>query len=181
MISSGPRSGFLGSTFASVNGFTCALAHAYLNWSNVRVIARPRLSGLRSTGPADFKAASGSGRTPRNGPGSIVTEPADHRRGVVGDPLQRLPREHLGVGARFLDRLRVVRPGRRHTRVAVLLEQADPVVPAARQQPKPMDEDDRSPAARVGLIDLTLLAVGDLGHGAAPSVGGGPYESPSVS
>jgi hypothetical protein len=55
--------------------------------------------------------------------------------------------------------------GGRYTRVAVLFEQADPVVPAARQQPEPMDEDDRRLAARVGLIDLALLALCDLGFG----------------
>jgi hypothetical protein len=31
-----------------------------------------------------------------------------------------------------------------------------------------MDEDDRRLPARVRLIDLALLALGDLGHGAAP-------------
>src|SRR5215217_370341 len=111
MISSGPRFGFLGSTFASVKGFTfafaicaratpgpatwyvsyscrassssSALAHPYLNWSNVRVIARPRLSGFASTGPVTFSVDSGSGRTPRNGPGSMATEAADSPRSAI--------------------------------------------------------------------------------------------------
>jgi hypothetical protein len=48
-----------------------------------------------------------------------------------------------------------------YTRVAVVLEQADPLVPAARQQPEPIDEDDRRLAARVGFIDLALLALRD--------------------
>jgi hypothetical protein len=103
--------------------------------------------------------------------GGPLVELADHLGGVVANLLQGLPCEDLGVGAGFLDRFRVVRPRGRYTRVAVLLEQTDPVVPAARQQPEPMDEDDRRLAARVGLIDLALLALGDLGHGRAPSLG----------
>src|SRR5215208_2975391 len=103
--------------------------------------------------------------------GGPLVELADHLCGVVGNLLQGLPCEDLGVGAGLLDRFRVVRPGGRYTRVAVLLEQTDPVVPAARQQPKPVDEDDRRLAARVGLIDLALLALGDLGHWWAPSSG----------
>ena len=99
--------------------------------------------------------------------GGPLVELADHLGGVVGNLLQGLPCEDLGVGAGFLDGFRIVRPGGRYTRVAVLLEQTDPVVPAARQQPEPMDEHDRRLAARVGLIDLALLALGDLGHGGA--------------
>src|SRR5215217_2291464 len=97
--------------------------------------------------------------------GGPLVELADHLGGVVGNLLQGLPCEDLRVGAGFLDRFRVVRPRGRYTRVAVLLEQTDPVVPAARQQPEPVDEDDRRLPARVGLIDLALLALGDLGHG----------------
>src|SRR4051795_9623775 len=103
--------------------------------------------------------------------GGPLVELADDLGGVVGKLLQSLPCEDLGVGAAFLDRFWIVRPGGRYTRVAVLLEQTDPVVPAARQQPEPVDEDDRSLAARVGLSDLALLALCDLGHRAAPSPG----------
>src|SRR3954469_14852935 len=102
--------------------------------------------------------------------GRPLVELADHLGGVVGNLLQGLPCEDLGVGAGFLDRFWIVRPGGRYTRVAVLVEQTDPVVPAARQQPEPVDEHDRCLAARVGLIDLALLALGDLGHGAPPSL-----------
>src|SRR3954462_14143782 len=97
--------------------------------------------------------------------GGLLVGLGDHLGGVVGNLLQGLLREDVGVGARFLDRFRVVWPGGRYTRVAVLLEQTDPLVPAARQQPKPVDEDNRRLAARVGLIDLALLALGDLDHG----------------
>ena len=47
----GPRHG---TSAASPSSSSSALAHPYLNWSNVRVIARPRLSGFRSTGLADW-------------------------------------------------------------------------------------------------------------------------------
>src|SRR5215217_5009655 len=97
--------------------------------------------------------------------GGPLVELADHLGGVVGNLLQGLPCEDLRVGAGFLDCFRVVRPRGRYTRVAVLLEQTDPVVPAARQQPEPVDEHDRRLAARVGLIELALLALGDVGHG----------------
>src|SRR3954453_2604689 len=97
--------------------------------------------------------------------GGPLVELADHLGGGVRNLLQGLPCEDLRVGAGFLDRFRVVRPRGRYTRVAVLLEQTDPVVPAARQQPEPVDEHDRRLAARVGLTDLALLALGDLGHG----------------
>src|SRR5687768_11748373 len=105
----------------------------------------------------------------------LLVEPADHLRGVVGNLLQGLLREDIGVSAGFLDRFGVVRPRWRHTRVAVVLEQTDPAVPAAWQQPEPMDEDDRRLAVRVGFIDLALLALCDPGQGAAPSLGGGHH------
>src|SRR3954462_10320752 len=103
--------------------------------------------------------------------GGLLVELVDHLGGVVGNLLQRLLREDVGVGAGFLDRFRVIRPGGRYTRVAVLLKQTDPVVPAARQQPEPMDEDDRRLGTRVGLRDLALLALCDLVPRAAPSPG----------
>src|SRR3954453_12674911 len=107
-ISSGPRSGFFVSTFASVRGFRLALAiciratpgaatwyvsyscyassslrafaHPYLNWSSVRVTARRRVRGLASTGADTLSVDTGSGSTPRNGPGSIATVAADRPR-----------------------------------------------------------------------------------------------------
>jgi hypothetical protein len=41
------------------------------------------LSGFRSTGPADFNADTGRGRTPRNGPGSMATEAAESPRSAI--------------------------------------------------------------------------------------------------
>jgi hypothetical protein len=111
MNSRGPRSGFFVSTFASVAGLTfafaicisatpgaatwyvsyrcrassssSAFAHPYLNWSNVSVTARPRLSGLESTGSAERRVEIGSGKTPRNGPGSIATVAAERPRSAM--------------------------------------------------------------------------------------------------
>jgi hypothetical protein len=59
------------------------LAQPYLNSSSVRVTAVPRLSGFLSTGIADRRAEIGSGRTPRNGPGSIATVAADRPRSAI--------------------------------------------------------------------------------------------------
>ena len=47
------------------------------------MIALPRLSGFFSTGPADFSADSGSGSTPRKGPGSIATVAAERPRSAI--------------------------------------------------------------------------------------------------
>src|SRR5207253_2674491 len=100
--------GFAVSTFASVQGlrfavaawnrgvpdagtanssYSCrasssltALAKAYRNCSYVSGTARARFAGLPSTGHADRSAENGSGRTPRNGAGSIATHtPAQPR------------------------------------------------------------------------------------------------------
>jgi hypothetical protein len=49
----------------------------------VRAIARPRFSGFLSTGLADVNAKAGSGRTPRNGTGSMATEAADSPRSAI--------------------------------------------------------------------------------------------------
>src|SRR4030081_2089528 len=98
MISSGRRSGFLVSTFTSVNALRFAvaawnsgtpdagtwnssysarasssgnaLAQPKLNCSKVSDTARPRFAGLLSTGAADFSDEIGNGSTPRNGGGA---------------------------------------------------------------------------------------------------------------
>src|SRR5258708_17438200 len=103
MISSGPRSGFSLSTFASVHGLKLAvaawnsgtpdagtakvsysslasssltaLANAKRNWSKVSGIARLRLAGLPSTGHADLSAVSGSGRIDQRSRGTQLCEP----------------------------------------------------------------------------------------------------------
>src|SRR3954471_22468191 len=108
MSSSGPRSGFLLLTFASVHGLRLAVAawnsgapeaatwdvscscfassslrafaQPYLNCSRLRVTARFQLAGFPSTGEADFNEEIGSGSTPRKGAGSIATVAADSPR-----------------------------------------------------------------------------------------------------
>src|SRR4029453_2701052 len=61
---------------------------------------------------------------------------------VVGDLLQRLLGENVRVRAGLLDGLRIVRPVRGERRIARLAEKLPPGVPAARQQPEAVDEDD---------------------------------------
>ena len=66
----------------------------------------------------------------------------------------------------------IVGPAGRDGRVAGLLEDPGPAVPAAGQQPQAVDEDDGLQAALVGARDLLALAGGDdLGrvcHGPQP-------------
>jgi hypothetical protein len=51
-----------------------------VNWSKVSVIARPRYRGFNRNGPAALSVERGSGRTPRNTPGSIATVAAESPR-----------------------------------------------------------------------------------------------------
>jgi hypothetical protein len=60
-----------------------AFAHPYLNWSSVKATARLRFNGLASTGAAERSAETGSGSTPRNGPGSMATVTADSPRSAI--------------------------------------------------------------------------------------------------
>ena len=55
-------------------------AQPYLNWSNVSVIAWPRVSGLSKNRPATLSVENGRGRTPRKTPGSIATVAAERPR-----------------------------------------------------------------------------------------------------
>src|SRR4051812_39496938 len=84
----------------------------------------------------------------------LLLEPLDHLDGVVGDLLEGLLGEDVRVRARLLDRLGVVGPIGGQCRVSLLLEVLDPVVPAARQQPEPVDEHNRRPVTRARLLDL---------------------------
>ena len=152
----------------------------------------------------------GSGRTPRNGrrvdrhrdggepapgddlgqqpaegvpdDGRLLLEPADDRVEVVGDLADGLVREDLGVGVGLLHRVGVVRPARRQRGVAGLLEQRRPAVPAARQEPEAVDEDDRRQTGPVGAVDLLVVVLGDgrgclgAGHRGPPPRRGGPAD-----
>ena len=89
---------------------------------------------------------------------------SDHLGGVIGDLRDRLAGEDLGVRPRLLDGLGIVGPHGRHGGVPGLLEDGSPTVPAARQQPEPVDEHDRCPPTRVRLLDLLCFPVGHRGH-----------------
>src|SRR4051794_16566849 len=62
----------------------------------------------------------------------------------------------------LLDRVGIVRPAGRERLVAGLCERLGPAVPAARQQPQPVDEHHWRTPGRVGPRHLLL---GRLGHG----------------
>jgi len=143
------------------------------------------LAGLPITGAADLRAENGSGRTPRNGRGidgyrnsggatagedlgeqaaervpderGLFRELADHVAEVVGDLPDTLAGEHLGVLVRVLDGAGIIRPARREGGIAGLLEHRTPAIPAGRQQPEPVDEDDRSELRSIGFLDLLVL------------------------
>jgi len=86
---------------------------------------------------------------------------------VVGDLLDRLAGEHLGVLAGLLDRLGVVRPPRCQGRVAVVFEQFGLPVPTAGQQPQPMHEHHRLESGGIralALLELVLVIVLSLGE-----------------
>ena len=91
----------------------------------------------------------------------LALQPADHRGEVVGDLSDGLVGEDLGVGVGLLDRVGVVGPAGRERRVAGLLEDRRPAVPAAGQQPEAVDEDDGLQPGLVGTIDLLGLVLGD--------------------
>jgi hypothetical protein len=100
--------------------------------------------------------------------GRLAAELADDTRVVIGHLADGLVGEGLGVGDGLFDRVRVIRPARAHRRVAGLGEVLGPAIPAAGQQPEPVDEYDGRASARVGLLDLlrqwTVRAAGGFSH-----------------
>jgi hypothetical protein len=62
---------------------------------------------------------------------------------VIGDLLQGLLGKDLGFRPGGFNRFRIIWPVRRQRDVPGLLEQRSPGVPARRQEPEPVDEDDR--------------------------------------
>jgi hypothetical protein len=81
--------------------------------------------------------------------GGLLLELADHVGRVAGNLLQRLVGEDVRVRLRLFNRFGIVWPVRRQRRVTGLLEDVRPVGPAARQQPKAVDEDPATPAGAV--------------------------------
>jgi hypothetical protein len=84
----------------------------------------------------------------------LPVELRDHLCIVIGDLADGLVREDLGARVRLLDGLRVVGPAGRERRIARGLEELGPAIPAARQQPEAVDEDDGDLAGRVAARDL---------------------------
>jgi len=80
---------------------------------------------------------------------------------VVGDLADPLAREHLRVLSGLGDRLGIVGPARCQGHVAGLFEQRDPAVPARRQQPEPVNEDNGCGARGVRALDLRGLVPSD--------------------
>jgi hypothetical protein len=132
---------------------------------------------------------AGKGKTPRKTPGSIATVAAERPQPaiicaskppvecpitagflskalmtsavLVSDLLQGLLCDDLRLHPSRLNGCRIAWPIRRQRRVARLLEEIRPRVPAARQQPEPMDEDHRIIAGGVGHLDLLPLPLGN--------------------
>jgi hypothetical protein len=94
----------------------------------------------------------------------LLIELPDHLRGVIGHLAERLPGEHVGVRPGLLDRLGIVGPARGHRGIARVLEQVGEAIPAAREQPQPVDEHHRRPPACVCLLDLPGFPLSDFAH-----------------
>ena len=78
--------------------------------------------------------------------GGLGIEQPDHVGQVVGDVLDRLLGEDIGVGVRLGDGLRIVGPARGERAVAGCLEGLPPPIPASGEEPQAVDEDDRNSA-----------------------------------
>jgi hypothetical protein len=92
------------------------------------------------------------------GDGWLLVEPRDHLGVTIGHLSNGFVGEDLRVCVCLLDGLRVVGPARCDRGVGGLLEQVRPAVPAARQKPESVDEDDRRSTCRVGLLNLASRA-----------------------
>ena len=90
----------------------------------------------------------------------LAVELADHLGVVVGHLADRLVREDLRVCVRLLDGVGIVGPAGQQRCVPRLLEHLGPALPAARQQPETVDEDDRGAAGRVAVGDLRFADEG---------------------
>ena len=105
----------------------------------------------------------------------LLVEGADHGGRVVGDLPERLLREHVGVRPSLRDGLGVVRPVGVSPAYPFSSKNSTQLSQLDGQQPEPVDEDDRRLPARVGLLNLSLLAVAD------PSLRGRSTRQPSIS
>ena len=126
-----------------------------------------RHRGRREAPAREHLRQQAPGRVPYDG--WLPVQGIDDLGGVIGDLLQGLLGENVGVRPGLLNRFRIARPVRRQRRVAGLLEKVRPVGPAARQQPEAMDEDDRRVVRGVGRLDLPVLPLGNRRHDEIPS------------
>jgi hypothetical protein len=94
----------------------------------------------------------------------LLAQLPDQLGDVVDDLAHRLVGEGIGVRPSLLDGLGVIRPRRSQRRVPGLLEQPRPAVPAARQEPEPVDEDDRGMSGGLCLVDLPGSRARDRRH-----------------
>jgi hypothetical protein len=109
----------------------------------------------------------------------LLVEALDDLVEVVGDLADRLMGEGLGVLFGLGDGVGVVGPARGQRHVTGPFEDRGPAVPAVRQEPEPVDEDDRLFPRRVCFLDLLRLVLGDRRccHARSPSFGLGLYRS----
>jgi hypothetical protein len=84
----------------------------------------------------------------------LLGQLADDRVEMVRHLPHRLPGEDLRMCLGVGDGFRVIRPAGLHGRKAGILEVRRPAVPAARQQPESVDENDRGATGLVGSVDL---------------------------
>src|SRR5205823_13338727 len=91
----------------------------------------------------------------------LLVESLDHLLVVVSNLADRLVCQQLRMRLRLFGGLWVVGPAWGSGRVSSLLEDFPPPVPAVGEQPKAVNEDDRLPAAGVGLLDVLHLVLGD--------------------
>jgi len=115
--------------------------------------------GRRQAAPSDDLREQAAERVPDHG--GLLVQRTDHVGEVVGHLPDGLVGEDLGVGVGLLDGLGIVGPAGRQRRVAGLLEDRRPAVPAAGEKPEPVDEDDGLKAGLVGTVDLLCLVLGD--------------------
>src|SRR5579859_3788271 len=96
--------------------------------------------------------------------GGLRLQLADSVDVMVGDLLDFLVRKDLRITFRLFDGLRVVGPAWRERGEAILLEQRSPAVPAAREEPEAVNEDDRLPPRVVRPIERFLLVGRETRH-----------------
>src|SRR6267154_1438404 len=91
----------------------------------------------------------------------LFLQAADDPFEVIGHLTNSFVREDFRIGIGFADGLGIVRPTRCDRSIAGFLEHCRPTVPAAWQQPEPMNKHDWLEPCRVRALNLLLLVVSD--------------------